>query len=146
MILWTGNIQRYFCLMYNIKVDSSRARQRIASLIGKADSLPWRQAGEVVKASVKSNFILGGSPTKWQPRKVDVPWPILRKTNTLFNSIYNEPIPNGAAIGTRDPKQAVHNFGYPPRNIPQRKYLFVKPEDILIIRELLRKHLTGARV
>jgi len=132
--------------MMNIKVDSRRARQRIAKLIQRTDSLPWRQAGEVVKASVKANFILEGYPTKWQPRKVSVPWPILRKTNKLFNSIYNEPVPNGAAIGTRDPKQAVHNFGFPPRNIPARKYLFVKPEDIHIIRGILRKHLTGARV
>jgi phage gpG-like protein len=112
------------------------------------NTLPWRQAGGVVKESVQENFIIGGSPSyggKWKPRKVDQLWPILRKSDTLMNSIYVEPVPNGVAIGTRVPYQAVHNFGYPARNITQRKYLFAKNKDIITINAMFKKHLRKSR-
>jgi len=124
-----------------MKSDSRRARSRIRQRSRRIDSLPWREAGEIVQQSVRVNFILGGDPKKWIPRKVDRPWPILRQSDTLMNSIYVELISRGVAVGTRDPKQAVHNFGFAPRNIPARKYLFAKREDIVNINRLFKKHL-----
>ena len=141
MIPSTGKIP----FMYSVKVDSRRARNRIRKLIQRIDTLPWREAGEIVKLSVKVNFVLGGSPKKWTPRKVDVPWPILRKTDKLMNSIYVNKLRNGVAVGSRKPYQAVHNFGFPPRNIPARKYLFAKKEDIVNINKLFKKHLRMSR-
>lgn len=103
--------------------------------------MPWRQAGDIVKQSVQVNFVLGGSPRKWAPRKVSRPWPVLRKSDTLMLSIYNKVLSNAVAIGTRKVYAAVHNFGYKPFNILKRKYLFAKREDINNIKRLFKKHM-----
>ena len=128
-------------MIVKIKINSRRAMRRFDRLDRQADSLPWMQAGEIVRTSVHRNFDEGGRPVKWQPRKVDRPWPILRKSGDLRNAHYVESIPNGVAIGNRIVYQAVHNFGYPPRNIPQREYLMVQPEDLQGINDLFRKYL-----
>lgn len=126
----------------SIRSDSSGAIARLRRVGAKSRSLPLRQAGMIVKNSVMTNFVLGGSPRKWAPRKVDVPWPILRKSSDgLMMSFYVEVLANAVAIGTRKIHAAVHNFGYPPRGIPMRKYLFARKEDIDIIGELFRRHL-----
>lgn len=129
----------------NIKTisDSRRARQKIARIIRNASTIPWLQAGEIGRASIRKNFLAGGRPQKWRPRKVDVPWPPLIKSTELMTSIYNEPIQDGVALGSRKPYQAVQNFGYPPRKIAARKYLIIPKEDIHIIRNFIRLYLTG---
>ena len=125
-----------------IEIDASKARRRLKTLVKKVNTLPWREAGEIVHQSVKVNFVLGGSPKKWKPRKVDKPWPILRKSSDgLMFSFYVQVLRNAVAIGTRKVHAAVHNFGYKVKNIAQRKYLFAKREDINNIRKLFKKHM-----
>lgn len=126
----------------NYKVDVTRARQRILKIIRRSRTIPWLQVGEIGRTSIRKNFLTGGRPNKWQPRKVDVPWPPLIKSGDLMNSIYNEPFANGATIGTRKIYAAVHNFGYPQRNIAKRKYLIIPIEDIHIIRRYVLNYLT----
>lgn len=127
----------------SILSDSSRGIGRLRGVRRRSTTLPWGKVGVIVKSSIMSNFIVGGSPKKWESRKLDVPWPILRHSNELMNSFYIELLANGVAVGTRKVYAAVHNFGYPQRNITQRKYVMAQREDIVIIGELFRRHLTS---
>lgn len=127
--------------MIKVEVDARNVLQRLNKMAKNVDTLPWIQVGNLVRESVKDNFTAGGRPNKWVPRKVSKPWPILVKSGTLKNSHYVELIQNGVKVGNKVPYQAVHNFGYPPRNIAQREYLMVQPEDFLKIDNIITNHI-----
>lgn len=129
----------------NVKTisDSRRARQKIKRILQRSSTIPWLQAGEIGRASIRKNFLSGGRPNKWAPRKINVSWPPLIKSGELMMSIYNEPFQDGVALGSRKVYAAAQNFGYPPRKIKARKFLIIPKEDILIIRNFIRLYLTG---
>lgn len=127
----------------NTRSDTRRARQKIERILRNASTIPWLQVGEIGRASIRKNFLVGGRPRKWPARKKPVPWPPLIKSGELMMSIYNEPIKDGVALGSRKVYAGVQNFGFPPRNIRPRKFLIIPKEDILIIRNFIRLYLTG---
>ncbi len=127
--------------MFNANIYARKAKRRMRWYSDRLDFLPWLQVGEIVRQSVHLNFVKGGRPTKWPKRRRSYPHPILRASDTLKNAHYIETILNGVAVGNRLIYQAVHNFGYPPRNIPQREYLLVQDRDRNDINKLFRKHL-----
>ena len=129
-----------------VNVDASNLIARLNKFEARLNTLPWFQAGIIVRDSVEENFVAGGRPKKWKPRKKQYPHPILMKSKKLMNSIYVIPIKNGVAIGTRVIYQASHQFGYPPMNIPQREYLMVQPEDLKDIKVLMVKHILSGKV
>ena len=128
--------------MYLAKVNTVNFDRHMCELNRRMITLPYDYAGRVIKESITINFIEGGRPIKWVPRKKNYPHPILRKSLRLMASTYMELISNGVALGNKVPYQAVHNFGYPEKNIPQRKYHFAQPEDIKHLKEKFREHLS----
>ena len=127
--------------MLSITVQTKNARKRMQDIRKRLNNLPWLAAGEIVRQSIHQNFIMGGRPKKWAKRKVEQSWPVLRKSDTLMNAHYVEPIINGVAIGNRLAYQAVHNFGYPPKNIAKREYLMTQQKDIKAIMKIFKKHI-----
>jgi phage gpG-like protein len=127
--------------MVKVNVKVNKVLNRLSKLEANASSLPWDRIGNLVRDSIKLNFDSGGRPVKWPPRKDDLPHPLLIKSGTLKDSFYVEPILNGVAIGNKVKYQAVQNFGYPPRNIPARKFLMVQPDDILKIDNIITNHI-----
>lgn len=124
-----------------IEIDAKRAIDRLRKIANNIETIPWLTIGELVRDSVHTNFDAQGRPVRWPGRKDTKSHPLLQKSGRLKNSIYVEEIKDGVQVGSRVPYQAVHNFGYPPRNIPQRKYLMVQPQDEIRIRKTIKNHI-----
>ena len=124
------------------KVNSRKLLKKLGRIKRRTNSMPYAAVGEMVKASIKEMFVSGGSPIAWAPRKVNKPWPILRKTNKLMNATYSKPSKNKVVIGNRTKYQAVHNFGFAPRGIAMRKFMFVKAKVVINIKQLFKSHIT----
>jgi len=97
------------------------------------------QCVTAILASIDENFQKSETPDghPWPPRKRGGSWPLLIKTGALkaaatgshqasIKTVGERELAVGVNKGIKDggiPGAAVHNFGYPPRNIPQREYL-----------------------
>ena len=137
--------------MLKTKVDASGFYARLDKLNEKLNSIPWAEASTIVQASVMANFEVGGrykakgeemgGSQKWEPRKDNLSHKILKKSGKLQSSIYGEVHADGFAIGSKLEYQAVHNFGYPKRNIAARPFLVVQQDDLNKIEELIISHL-----
>jgi len=125
--------------VYNIKFQISK---KLFKLNKRLNNLPWQQVGNYAQQVIKNNFDVGGRPNKWKKRKKNYPWPTLRRTDALRNANIVEAIPGGTSIVNRIIYQAVHNFGYPKRNIPKREYLLIGKQNRKHITRFLSDHLT----
>lgn len=81
----------------------------------------------------------------WPARKDNKPHPLLQETGALLGATQKGGAGNISQVEDRQlatgvdksvdlggiPGAAVSNFGYPPRNIPQREYLYAT-EDVLL--------------
>lgn len=114
-----------------LKVDLSEFERRMSRYTANLDKINWMGIGETVEESIKLNFDCGGRPEKWTPRKVEPkPFhPILNKSGRLKDSFYIMAEQDGVAVGNKTPYQAVHNFGYPEKNIAQREFMIVQDDD-----------------
>jgi len=135
-----------------ITINNTEATRKLKTLILRAQSMPWRQAGEIVKQSIQKSFETGGAykragsvmggPNKWRPRKKTASWKILRKSGALQKSIYVYPVSDRVYVGSRGlAYNRAHNLGYPQGNLPARPFLVVQNSDIVAIKRLFRKHL-----
>jgi len=124
-----------------LKINSKRALNRLDRIANNLNTIPWGKIGELAKKSVQTNFTAGGRPVKWRKRKDNKPHPILIKSGILKNSIYSETHKFGVTIGSRVPYQAVHEYGYQPRNIPARPYLMLQTSDKVMIKKMIKKHI-----
>jgi len=113
------------------KVDLIEFNRRMARYTANLEEINWMGIGETVEESIKMNFDCGGRPERWTPRKVEPrPYhPVLNKTGRLKESFYIMEVKDGVTIGNKTPYQAVHNFGYPEKNIAQREYMIVQEDD-----------------
>ncbi len=130
--------------MTTIKAKIIQDRKRITDFKKKLNNLgpAWDKIGKLAQDSIQKNFDVGGRPVKWTPRKKSVPWPILKKSGTLQLANVIELIPGGTSIVNYEKYQAVHNFGYPVRNIAQREYMLLQPEEENVdIPNIFREHL-----
>lgn len=123
------------------------ARMESASL-----AEPLRDCVQPVRDGFSQNFSAAASSTNspWPPRKDDKPHPLLIETGALLGATQGQ---SGAAEHISDrtlqlgvdksvdqggiPGAAVHNFGYPPRNIPQREYLYANETTLDICQEII---------
>lgn len=105
--------------------------------------------------AVKRTFEAEGRPRKWKPlqrmtildraRKGYPPGPILRRTDTLMNSLTQD----GAAyefhkVGARSVQRGskvvyfrTHQYGYPQRNVPARVMLVLERQDVAQMRKMI---------
>jgi phage gpG-like protein len=137
--------------MLKVNVDASRLFRRLDRIRKNLNTLPWNQAAGVVLGSVIANFEVGGRHSgkgnvmggsqKWEPRKDNLSHKLLKKSGKLQAANYMEVHKNGFAIGNRLEYQAVHNFGYPKRNITARPYLVVQEDDLRQIEDMMVEHI-----
>ena len=129
--------------MLNIRThtDITRAKKRYKRMHDNTYTVPFFFIGNKMRDSIHRNFIEGGRPNRWVPRKKSYPWPILRKTNSLAMAHTVELIENGVSVVNRKPYQAVHNFGYPPRNIPERRYMLFQDGEVKEYTEIVTNHI-----
>lgn len=85
-----------------------------------------------LEMSIKMNFAEGGRPEIWQPKKKDGQPSHLFLTGALFDSIGSDSGVDFAEAGamTLLPYSFAHQYGYAPRNLPQREYILFQEEDI----------------
>jgi len=103
--------------------------------------------GELIQQGIAANFYKAEGPdgTRWAARKDDLPHPELIDTGALFAAATGEHtasilrVQHGRTLEVGLDKSvddggikgaAVHNFGYPPRKIPQREWLYAT-DDVL---------------
>lgn len=108
------------------------------------------KAVEILQDGFAENFETQSSPSgPWAPRKDSKPHPLLNESGALANAASGSG--PGAIAKSNDylarvgvdksvvdggiPGAAVHNFGYPPKNIPQREWCVVSEERIDDIEE-----------
>lgn len=137
--------------MITTKVDISGMLNRLKRMDQKLDSLPWNNAAQIVLNSVQENFEVGGKYSKvnspeggskrWVPRKDNESHKILKKSGKLQAANKMEVHKDGFAIGNKLEYQAVHNFGYPTKNIPARPFLVYQEEDMKKIKKSLVNHI-----
>ena len=137
--------------MLNIKIDASGLYNKLDTIRKRSDALPWGTCADVVLQSVRSNFDIGGrysspgSPwggtNRWQARKDNLSHKILKKSGVLQAGNYKDVFNDGFAIGNRVEYQAVHNFGYPRRNITARPFLVVQENDMHQMNKIIRRHI-----
>lgn len=97
------------------------------------------QCTDTILKSIGENFDASATPegAAWPPRKRGGSWPLLIKTGALkaaatgkhasasIKRVASRDLEVGINKEVRDggiPGAAVHNFGYPPKNIPRREY------------------------
>lgn len=101
---------------------------------------------EATQDAIGQNFATSSSPTgsPWPPRVDNLPHPLLIKTGALLAAALNRG-PGGSVRATGRaaelvidkgtklggiPGAAAHNFGYPPRNLPQREFFAPRVEEL----------------
>ena len=127
----------------DINIDTKGYKKKVAEIRKRLRTIPYSLIGDMAIDMVKYNFDVGGNPDKWKPRKKNKPWPILKKSLTLRNSIYKKPTKSYVLIGSKVPYQAVHNFGFPKRNIAQRKYLVIDKNGQEVLIDVVKSHIIG---
>jgi phage gpG-like protein len=89
----------------------------------QGDQRFFEQAARIGKADVLNHFRNSqGRTGKWKPLKYREGKPLI-KTGALVGSLQMSWDKKEARVGTNIIYGAVHDYGYPPRNIPQREYL-----------------------
>ena len=128
-----------------VNVDASKLLNRLNKFEGNLNTLPWMQAGGIVRNSILENFVAQGRPKKWAPRKDKLSHPILDKSGKMKGSIDIAPLNNGVSVGTR----GISYAKFPQHGtkfMPARPYVMVQPGDIKDIQVLFRKHLLSGSV
>ncbi len=117
--------------------------ERLKRLRRNVDNIPWGEIGIMGRESIWRTFDVESRHRyrKWKERKDNKPHPILNKSGNLRNTLYVEPENNAVVIGSRVIYAAVHNFGFPARNIPQRKFLKLLKGDLKEMRAKIKRHL-----
>lgn len=98
----------------------------------------------VMTKSLLLNFEQGGRPQVWQPLKKTGQPSHLFKTGRLKGSILGTSGKDWAESGTSKGRciyAAVHQFGWPAKNIAERKYIMFQEEDKAQIKRLLVNHI-----
>ena len=137
-------------MIIKIKIDSSGLKNKLNRLVHRAETIPYDKCATVVLNSVMDNFDAGGryskkgtpkgGSRKWAKRKDALSHPILKKSGRLQASHYTEIHADGFSIGNSIVYQAVHNFGYPKRNIPARPFLVYQKEDMEKVKKIIKDH------
>ena len=114
----------------SIKIDTSEVKALFNNINNFLLNPPWNIVQNDVQQSIDNNFNAQGRPDKWTPRKVDRPWPILKKSGALKKSVYTASSGPNLTLGSNGLLyNAVHQFGYSKQNIPARPYLMLQEED-----------------
>jgi phage gpG-like protein len=127
-----------FDFMFSIEDEMSGT---LAEMVEKANDLsaPQEEAGYILQKSIKDNFIAGGRPDPWVPRKKDVEWPLLIKTGALMDSIEAEVTsPTEIDVFSDSEYAAAQDMG--TEILPARPFMIIQEEDADKIEEIFSRH------
>lgn len=126
--------------MININIDDFEVQELFHHLEYQAEHLDdaMNEIGQLMVDSVRANFEAGGRPEAWEPRLVDVPWPILRKTGNLYNSIHYSVYGDNVDIDDDTEYGRYHDQG--TSRLPARPFLLIQDEDEQRIMDLIAQH------
>jgi len=101
-----------------------------------------KEIRELMYKSVMQNFASSGRPS-WPARTKSYPWPMLRKSDAMYNAITRESDLTSATVFVPDSiRYAVYvHSGVPSRNLPPRPFMMFQDEDYEPILNILAKHL-----
>lgn len=101
--------------MITIEFSQVELQARLGDILGRLrDGRPaWERIGELLRNSIRENFLAGGRPEAWPPsrRALAQRGQTLLDTGLLYNSFTPVAQPNGVAVGTNVVYAAAHNFG-----------------------------------
>ena len=139
-----------------IVVDVDIVCPKVPELTMRDWIAPAVEVSQFMHSSVLDNFRNGFGPGgKWPPLKKTGFTSHLLETGRLFASIVYETYMEGRDVVVSKvksvgvPYAAVHNFGYPPKKIPERRFMAFHRIDLKTINDIWGKHivkqLTGKR-
>jgi len=125
---------------------TTEMRATIARLEQASLAEPLRACLPLLRAGFGQNIkrqqdSMGGA---WPDRNDDKPHPLLRETGALWAAVAGNGPGSSDEVAPREltiivdksidlgglPGAAVHNFGYPAGNVPQREYLYASEETL----------------
>lgn len=123
------------------EIDQMAARMESESLDGPLNALlPILRDGFAGNFQRQEDSRGGG----WPDRQDNLPHPLLTETGALWGATTGNGAGSVEHVSARElatgvdkgvdaggiPGAAVHNFGYPPLNIPQREYLYASTDTL----------------
>jgi phage gpG-like protein len=103
-------------------------------------TLPMADIAQLMVDSVHQNFLDEGRPNAWAPRVEPTgSWPLLRKTDTLYNSIY--PTISGTEITVDAGEYYGSYLDQGTSKMVARPFLLLQGEDERRIEELIDRHM-----
>lgn len=106
----------------------------------EGQALPMDEIGNLLVESVHENFNAEGRPDSWEPRRDDNPWPILRRTGALYNSISYSVFGDTVTVDENVGYGTFHDQG--TSRLPARPFLLIQPEDEQAIMDLIARSFT----
>lgn len=87
-------------------------------------SEPMSEAADIMMDAVEDNFDKrGGRFGGWDPRKDNLPHPLLEKSGDMRKEFYKESTSDYAMVGNSDPKFPFHQSNQPRTKLPRRVML-----------------------
>ncbi|MCA9667374.1 MAG: phage virion morphogenesis protein [Myxococcales bacterium] len=128
-------------MQVSVQVDMSRVRQSFDRAHRRAKDMrpAWQQVSRLVLQSIQRNFAEGGRPSRWAPRKDNLPHPLLIKSGRMLASLRARSGSNFAEVSERAPYAIYHHTG--TGRMPARKSVLLQPEDEREIVEVLEQHI-----
>jgi len=99
-----------------------------------------KEIRELMYKSVMQNFASSGRPS-WPPRTKSYPWPMLRKSDTMYNAITRESDMTSATVFVPDSIRYAVYVHSGTRKMPPRPFMMFQDEDYEAILNILAKHL-----
>ena len=99
-----------------------------------------KEIRELMYKSVMQNFASSGRPS-WPARTKPYPWPMLRKSDTMYNAITRESDLTSATVFVPDSIRYAVYVHSGTRKMPPRPFMMFQDEDYEAILNILAKHL-----
>jgi len=128
--------------MINIEIDDHAVLEFFHDLSDRSKDLPLDEIGKILVDSIHQNFLDGGRPDPWEPRKKDYPWPTLMKSRDLYNSINYDIDKSGEESSVNlsygEDYGIFHDEG--TVFLPKRQFMCIQPEDVGRIEDVIAQH------
>jgi len=115
---------------------------------------PLEECQELAKQNIRDNFTSSASPDNesWPPRKIQGDGhPLLMDTGKLLQAATGGGAGNVARVSSHEleygvnldtvPYARAQDYGYPPRNLPERHYLGVSEETVDAFEDAIVEHI-----
>jgi len=136
-----------------IKIDITKAKQKLERIRQRANTLPWGEAGDIILKEIDASFDKGGSyksqgsfeggNRRWVKRKKAAKHPILQKTQAMRRGIDKIVSIKEVAIKSAKVYSATQQEGDKSRNISARPFVILHIKAKKGIKKIFIKHLSS---